>query len=950
MTKLIVNDEKFNQALEYFKTEFTSEHWDEEKYKWIAVKHFQDNWDISATDFYAMFSMATEKAENLLTVQHYYPRGMILEFAKRDPEFVRSMFINLFDETLDLAGRIEKFIFDSEKMRVKYGEGAWGNHYQNANSVSTYLWLRYPEKYYIYKYTIYREVAQFLESSYKPKRSSDVQNIINGFRFYDEICERLNADSKVKDLLHSSLDEFCYDDAGLKTMTIDFGYLISRGKIKTVEQHKNWLYLDYSPKISAEQWVELLKMPEVFTPSSLEIMKRMKDYGGAASCKQLSVKYGESCNFYNSGSSYLAQRVAKVTDCKLLLSDNENAKWWPILYVGRYTDDATNGIFIWKLRDELSQALDKVDLSAVKLYAVEDNSPRIWKVSHGNSCFTSEELKLFEREQVIVVHKDTKAKGTVKTSQGEDFMYRMRQGDYFYLCYGNSIRLLGKIISNDVALNETKKDEWYQRKYEVIAKSLDNTPFKNTVKKWWMPNENSTIIEVKNSDYELFETTILKPYFNMTISELKQEKVMTKNYWWLNASPKIWSFSDIGIGEVVSYTLYNDNGNKRRIFQNFLEAKEGDTIVCYESNPIKKIVALGKVSKGNDGKNIYFEKTEVLANPIDYAELKECPELADMEYFINPNGSLFRLTKEEFEFIMDVVREENPIEIVSLAPYSSDNFLAEVYMPKDEYKTLVNLLKNKKNIILQGAPGVGKTFTAKRLAYSIMGVKDDNRIEFVQFHQNYSYEDFIMGYRPEGAGFELKDGIFYCFCRKAESQPEKDFFFIIDEINRGNLSKIFGELLMLIERNYRGEKITLAYNGLPFNVPKNLYIIGMMNTADRSLAMIDYALRRRFSFFEIEPAFNSNGFIDYKNRIGNEKFNLLIEQIKELNNEITKDSSLGSGFCIGHSYFCEREVYTEDTLREVVEYEIIPMIEEYWFDDKEKLAKWKNNLRGVFND
>ena len=149
-------------------------------------------------------------------------------------------------------------------------------------------------------------------------------------------------------------------------------------------------------------------------------------------------------------------------------------------------------------------------------------------------------------------------------------------------------------------------------------------------------------------------------------------------------------------------------------------------------------------------------------------------------------------------------------------------------------------------LILQGAPGVGKTFTARRLAYSVMGEKDDSRIEFVQFHQNYSYEDFVMGYKPSGDGFELKYGIFYRFCLKAANQPDKDFFFIIDEINRGNMSKIFGELLMLIERDYRGTKATLAYNGMSFSVPKNLYIIGMMNTADRSLAMIDYALRRRF--------------------------------------------------------------------------------------------------------
>lgn len=950
MMKLIVNDEKFNQALEQFKVEFSPNHWQEEKYKWQAVKCFQDNWDINALDFREMFTRATEGAKNLLSSINYLPRGMIQEFAKVDPEFVRSMFINLFDETMDLAGRVAKFISDAEAVKEKYNTGLWKNHYQTSNSISTYLWLRYPDKYYIYKYTIYREVANLFGSDFIPKKGYDIQNLTGGFKLYDEICERLKKDNEIKSLLSSYLDDSCYDDLSLKTLTIDFGYVISRNGLmnRFGKKIENWFPLDYSPEISVNKWVDLLNSPEVFTPSSLEIMKRIKDYGGAATCKQLSLKYGESVNFYNAGSSALAKRVAQVTGCNTLSNDNENSKWWPILYYGRYADNDSEGIFVWKLRDELSKALDKVDLSSISLYKEKDRSPRIWKVSQSPDYFNKKEYEYCEEQRVIVVNKNTKAKGQSKTSQGEDFMNEMQQGDYFYLCYGNSIRLLGKIIDNEVVQTILKSNGWYQRHYEIVKLSSDLKPFVGE-SKWWTPNHNSTFIEIEESNYLLFEESILKPYFNMTLSDLTKEVCSNKSYWWLNASPKIWSFADISIGEEINYTLYNDNGNKRRVFQNFLDAKAGDTIICYESNPTKKIVAIGKVSKENDGKNIYFEKTEVLVNPIDYATIRESPELAKMEYFTNPNGSLFKLTKNEFEYIMDIIREENPaINQITLTPYSKDKFLEEVYMLKGRYEILVNLLKRKKNIILQGAPGVGKTFAAKRLAYSIMGVKDDSKIVFVQFHQNYSYEDFIMGYRPEGSGFELKYGIFYRFCQKAASQPEKEFFFIIDEINRGNLSKIFGELLMLIEKDYRGEKTTLAYNGLSFSVPKNLYIIGMMNTADRSLAMMDYALRRRFSFFEVAPAFDSDGFNNYKDSIENETFNLLIERIKELNQDITKE--LGAGFCIGHSYFCGQEICSEDWLREIVEYDIIPMLSEYWFDDNEKLLKWENILRGVFND
>ena len=153
-----------------------------------------------------------------------------------------------------------------------------------------------------------------------------------------------------------------------------------------------------------------------------------------------------------------------------------------------------------------------------------------------------------------------------------------------------------------------------------------------------------------------------------------------------------------------------------------------------------------------------------------------------------------------------------------------------------------------------------------------------------------------MGYKPTETGFELKYGVFYRFCQRAANQPDKDFFFIIDEINRGNLSKIFGELLMLIEKDYRNTKVTLAYNGMPFSVPDNLYIIGMMNTADRSLALIDYALRRRFSFIDMEPGFDTDGFINYQKGLNSETLDALIIRIKELNEEISHDATLGKGF------------------------------------------------------
>lgn len=544
----IIDLEKLKPVLNGYKSYFP-EHWEDEKFKWEAVKHFQHYWNIDAENFGDMFKEATAKAGNLMTSRNAYTRDMIINFAEADDEAVRTMFRDLYDEAEDLAVRVEDFIKTSKKLYEKYNDGKWNSPYQDINSASTFLWLRYPDKYYIYRYTTYRDVAEAVsiyegeKPKYKPKAGA-VDSMIGGFAMYDEICTAIKADRDITAMIKAALDlaHECCSDPEMKTATIDLGF-----------------------------------------------------------------------------------------------------------YFERY-------------------------------YLKEKNAEQ----------------------------------------------------------------------------------------------------------------EHEASVE---------------------------------------------------------------------------------------------------------------------------------------------NGS-----------------EELPEEVGNIPKYTKADFLSEVYMTSERYDTLTGLLRNKMNVILQGAPGVGKTFIAKRLAYAMMGEKDDSRIKAVQFHQNYSYEDFVMGYRPYEDGFRLNKGVFYSFCKTAENQPEKSHFFIIDEINRGNMSKILGELLMLIEKDYRGTKVTPAYSDEQFSVPKNIYIIGMMNTADRSLAMIDYALRRRFSFFDMEPGFDSEGFKSYRKSLGNETFNALIELIKELNIAISDDKSLGRGFQIGHSYFCGREKNecTEEWMRSVVEFDILPMLSEYWFDEPEKLQRWEGNLNSVF--
>ena len=429
------------------------------------------------------------------------------------------------------------------------------------------------------------------------------------------------------------------------------------------------------------------------------------------------------------------------------------------------------------------------------------------------------------------------------------------------------------------------------------------------------------------------------------------EETEPLNFWWLNANPKIWSISNHTEGQRQTYTTHNEKGNKRRIYKYFEAAKEGDLIIGYESTPTKQIKAIYEVTKGihntANGEEIEFELVEKLEIPVHWNDLKNNAALQHCEVFINNQGSLFKLTEEEYDIIREIIDNKNIItekllQSSNIKKYKFTDDSDKPFISEVDFLQTVALLKRKKNIILQGPPGVGKTFIARKLAYEIMQEVKDANIEMVQFHQSYSYEDFIQGLRPtQKGGFDLRDGIFYSFCQRALAHPDRPFFFIIDEINRGNLSKIFGELMMLIEADKREEKFALKLTYAEdeedrFYVPSNLYIIGTMNTADRSLAIVDYALRRRFAFITLQPDYGNNfrSFLASKG-LSAGMVEHICSAVTKVNSKIKEDINLGEGLQIGHSYFCTFTTNEDENKwwNEILSFELKPLLEEIWFDD-----------------
>ena len=304
----------------------------------------------------------------------------------------------------------------------------------------------------------------------------------------------------------------------------------------------------------------------------------------------------------------------------------------------------------------------------------------------------------------------------------------------------------------------------------------------------------------------------------------------------------------------------------------------------------------------------------------------------------------------------DDVRERPEPETTT---YTIDDILQEgCFLDRAELERLLDRLRAKKNLILQGPPGTGKTWLAKRLGFALIGRKDDSKLRAVQFHPNLSYEDFVRGWRPTGEGkLSLADGIFMEAINAATDHPESAYVIVIEEINRGNPAQIFGELLTLLEASKRkpSEALELCYpdadgSRRPVHIPANLHVIGTMNIADRSLALVDLALRRRFAFVGLEPKLGGawRDWVVKECGIDPAVVDDIEKRMTSLNDVIAADPRLGKQFRVGHSYVTPNHRLeageTNEWFRQVVDTEIGPLLEEYWFDAPSEAQKARERL------
>lgn len=803
------NKGKLKEIVELYKNQFP-QWWIDEKFKWQAVKYFQDNWNIDAVNFSEMINKVFDANiyYSLFVSANHFPAAMIKGFAEKEPETVRNMFTELFDESKDVFLRINHFKIKAKELNSKYSE-AGKSHFQDENTISTYLWLKYPEKYYIYKFSEVREVASVLESDYKFKKGAYESNIRNSLKFYNEICEELSKDTELVNMFKSLLDDTCDKDVALRTLTFDFGFYISRKykDDKIVVDGPWWPSLEeYNPAISKEKWIEILNDSELTHPAVMSMLYKMLELGGQSSCYKLAKVYGNVHNHYNKlGSSY-GERILKKYDLPVLY-DNGEKRYYIIPFVGREKVEDGISHYVWKLRPELKAALEELDLPPMEVKPVQTdinkNTILYGPPGTGKTYNTAryavaivenkpiEEIEKLEYQEVLEKYNEYKAQGRIEFTT-------------FHQAFGYE-----EFIEGIKPVIESSDEDTSDIKYE-IAPGL----------------------------FKKFCETATKPIIN-------SNKDMG-----LNKNPTVWKVSLWSTGDNPIRTECLENGHIRIGWDSYGADITSETDFT-----------------AHGGKNV--------VNSFVYKM-----QIGDivLSCYSNTTVDAVGVVTGDYEW---------NVEYDNLKRVRKVNWLV-----KGINENIVDMNN-------------GKTFTLAAVYKSNISVSD--ALSIVD--------------KCSGNATPVKS-------------DKQNHVFIIDEINRGNISKIFGELITLIEPSKRigaseELKAVLPYSQKMFGVPDNVYILGTMNTADRSIAMLDTALRRRFDFVQMMPDTDVINEVDIEGVNVADLLNIINKRI-----EVLYDRE----HTIGHAYFTSLiDNPGKKLLFDIFRNKIFPLLQEYFFEDYEKI-------------
>ena len=778
----------------------------EEMYKWRAVQCFQEHWNPERADFAEMLKESLAQAGNLLDTNYSFPCKMITFFAEKEPDTVRSMFQQLLAPGADIVEQIQSFKQSADTLLAKYQfKESMKQHYQKDRTICTYLFFAQPDRYFLYQYG---KLKAFLAETglQAACKMGDSQNVLTYQEVANRVLSCVQQDSELLNLFETKraeLGSLYYPDSAHHLLTDDIIYYGSQ-----LYKSDYWPSpAEYDPEISAEQWLELFVDRTVCTAENLLILKTMQELGGEATCKQLSLQSGGTSAHYNSSMVQLARRVQEKTGCPLVQNENEDRKWWPILFVGRTALPGQPGTYSWKLRDELADALKLLSQKEVN-----DPMPFAKNTILYGPPGTG---KTYQTVNYAVAIIEGKSLEDVQAENHEEVLKRYRQ-------YRQDGRIEFTTFHQSFGY-----EDFIEGIRPVFAEDTDE-------------NTGDISYEIADGIFKKFCATAQPP-----VVDPKQ------NPYGFSESPTIWKVSLASTGD----------------------------------NPVRDYcMKHGCIRIGWD------EYGESITD--------------DMDYHVGGktvlNAFLSRMQPGDIILSCYTAHSIDAIGVVTGEPEWHPEF--------DHYKRLrtVRWLIQGQNIDIE------EFRLEKSLTLSTV------------YRLNTTVESVI-----EVLG---KHGFSGIAPVKGTKGP---YVFIIDEINRGNISKIFGELITLIEPSKRlgqSEELQakLPYSHKGFGIPDNVYLLGTMNTADRSIALLDTALRRRFSFVEMMP---DSGVLDGVEVEGISVSGLLTTLNRRIEVLFDREHTLG------HAFFTPlRQSPSMQTLGEIFRDKVIPLLQEYFYDDYEKIC------------